>query len=157
LNRVGSRVRLARLAAAGCGLGYAPGMPGTVAAAAAACIGAALLLLPAWALLAAVAASTLGGYWTVRSAQVEGDPGWVVIDEIAGQLVTFLGLTHPTAIGVLDGFLLFRLLDILKPGPVGWADRRSGPFGIMADDLVAGLIAAGVLLALRTWVPAAFN
>lgn len=147
----------ARLIAAGGGLGYTPGMPGTAAAAAAACVGSGLLLLPAWALAGAVAVSAFGGYWAVRAARVQGDPGWVVIDEIAGQFVALLGLAHPTAIGVFSGFVLFRVLDIAKPGPVGWADRQSGAFGIMADDLIAGLIAAGVLLLLRTLWPAAFN
>ncbi len=152
-----NRTRVARLLAAGGGLGHVPGLPGTAAAAAAACIGGALLLLPTWILLAAAVVSTVGGYWAVRLARVEGDPGWVVIDEIAGQFIALLGLAHPTGIGLISGFVLFRLLDIVKPGPVGWADRQPGSFGIMADDLIAGLIAAAILLALRALWPAAFN
>ncbi len=47
--------------------------------------------------------------------------------------------------GWLGGFLLFRLFDIWKPGPAGWADRRRDPLGTMLDDLVAGAMAAAVL------------
>ncbi len=44
--------------------------------------------------------------------------------------------------GWISAFVLFRLLDIWKPGPVGWADRRKGPTGVMLDDVIAGLMAA---------------
>ena len=47
--------------------------------------------------------------------------------------------------GWVSAFLLFRLFDIWKPGPVGWADRRPGPTGVMLDDVVAGLIAAALV------------
>ena len=75
----------------------------------------------------------------------------------AGEFIALLGLSHPSGIGLLAAFLLFRLLDILKPGPVGWADHQSGAFGIMADDVIAGLIAAGVLFAARTVWPGALG
>ncbi|MDB5379409.1 MAG: phosphatidylglycerophosphatase, partial [Rubritepida sp.] len=51
-------------------------------------------------------------------------------------------------VGVMLAFALFRAFDILKPGPVGWADRQKGPFGVMADDVIAGALAAVVLLLL---------
>ena len=44
--------------------------------------------------------------------------------------------------GWISAFVLFRLFDIWKPGPVGWADRKSGPLGVMLDDIIAGLMAA---------------
>ena len=44
--------------------------------------------------------------------------------------------------GVVAAFLFFRLFDITKPGPVGWADRKGGAFGVMADDVIAGVFAA---------------
>lgn len=71
----------------------------------------------------------------------------IVWDEVAGYLVTMCGV--PTGWGwVLAGFLLFRLLDIAKPWPIRWLDRRlSGGLGIMADDLLAGLVAMAVLQA----------
>ena len=49
--------------------------------------------------------------------------------------------------------LLFRIFDNLKPGPVGWADRRHGAFGVMLDDLVAGAMGAVVILLLRVFWP----
>lgn len=145
--------RIARLIAAGGGAGFSPYAPGTVGSAAAAFIGAGLLKFPPAPLIAAALAATLGGFWAIRAARVEGDPGWVVIDEIAGQLIALLGLSHPSGLGLLSAFLLFRLLDILKPGPIGWADRQSGAFGIMADDIIAGLITAGVLFSIRAAWP----
>ena len=91
--------------------------------------------------------------WAIRAARVEGDPGWVVIDEIAGQWIAMLALPRPTWLGLLAAFALFRLLDILKPGPVGWADRQGGAVGVMADDVIAGAIAAIVLSLLYLWSP----
>jgi phosphatidylglycerophosphatase A len=74
-----------------------------------------------------------------------GDPGIVVIDEIVGQLIALAAAPyHPAA--ALAGFLLFRVFDILKPFPVGWLDNHiHGGFGIMLDDIVAGLYALLVL------------
>lgn len=140
---------LARFLAAGCGCGYAPLAAGTVASAVAALTGAGLLAWSPLALAAAGILAALGGWAAVQAAQVEGDPGWVVIDEFAGQWLTLLGLAQVTPLGVLIGFLLFRLLDISKLGPVGWADRRHDALGVMADDVIAGLLAAAILLALR--------
>lgn len=107
--------------------------------------------LPLAALLA-----TVGGIWAVRAAQVTGDPGWVVIDEFAGQFLSMLGLAQVTPAGVVLAFLLFRVLDIVKPGPIGWADRP-GPVGVMADDVMAGVIAALLLWAARLAWPGLFG
>ena len=69
------------------------------------------------------------------------DPGCIVIDEIAGMVVTFIGLPFTLTTAVL-GFILFRLLDILKPFPIRTLDQRlSGGLGIVADDVVAGIFA----------------
>ena len=57
-----------------------------------------------------------------------------------------LALSRPTIAGLITAFILFRLFDITKLGPVGWADRQHGAFGIMADDVIAGVIAAPLLL-----------
>jgi phosphatidylglycerophosphatase A len=146
-------MRLARFIAAGCGTGYAPVAAGTVASAAATVTGGLFLLVSPWMLVAMALLATTGGYLAVKRASVEGDPGWVVIDEFAGQWITLLALTRPTITGLVGGFVLFRLFDITKLGPVGWADRRHGVFGIMADDVIAGLIAAAMLLTLRLWWP----
>jgi phosphatidylglycerophosphatase A len=142
-------MRLARFIAAGFGTGYAPMAAGTVASLAAVGTGAALLQLSPLALVAAALLATVGGAVAVWRARVEGDPGWVVIDEFAGQWITLLALTRPTITGLIAAFVLFRVFDITKLGPVGWADRRHGAFGIMADDVMAGMIAAAVLGLLR--------
>jgi phosphatidylglycerophosphatase A len=142
-------MRLARFIAGGFGTGYAPFAPGTVASAAAVVTGAGLLLLSPWALAFAALLATIGGYLAVKRAAIEGDPGWVVIDEFAGQWISLLALARPTIPGLIAAFILFRLFDITKPGPVGWADRRHGAFGIMADDVIAGIIAAALLILVR--------
>jgi phosphatidylglycerophosphatase A len=148
-----------RLIASGCGLGFAPKAPGTVASAATVVAGAALAWVnPALLPLAALIAILLG-LWSIRAVAREmggeiGDPGWIVIDEIAGQFVALLGLARLTPAGMLAAFLLFRLLDIAKPGPVGWADRKHGPTAIIGDDLIAGAIAAGILWAVGQRFPA---
>ena len=150
-------MRLARFIAAGCGAGYAPLAAGTVASAVAVISGAGLMLLSPWALAVAAVLAIFGGYLAVKRASIEGDPGWVVIDEFAGQWITLLALPRPSLTGLLAAFVLFRIFDITKLGPVGWADRRHGAFGIMADDVIAGLIAAALLasaVAFRPdWIP----
>ena len=147
-------MRLARFIAAGMATGWAPVAPGTVASAVAALIGAGLLAWSPLALPVAAALATVGGVLAVRAARVEGDPGWVVIDEFAGQWIAMLGLARAAPLGVLLAFLLFRAFDIAKPGPVGWADRRHGAFWLMADDVIAGALVAAVLWGLRWAWPA---
>jgi phosphatidylglycerophosphatase A len=142
-------VRFARFIAGGFGTGFAPVAAGTVASAVAVVAGAAMLHESAYLLTAAAILATIGGYAAIRAARVEGDPGWVVIDEFAGQWITLLGLTTVTPLGLLAAFVLFRFFDVTKLGPVGWADRRHGAAGIMADDVIAGVIAASVLIAGR--------
>jgi phosphatidylglycerophosphatase A len=146
-------MRLARFIAAGFGTGYAPLAAGTVASAAAVVTGAGLLMLTPWLLALAALLAAAGGYLAVKRANIQGDPGWVVIDEFAGQWITLLALARPTISGLIAAFILFRLFDITKLGPVGWADRQHGPFGIMADDVIAGVIAAALLVLVRTSRP----
>lgn len=146
-------MRLARFIAAGFGTGYTPVAAGTVASAAAALTGAGLLQLSPLALTAAALLATIGGMVAVTRAGVEGDPGWVVIDEFAGQWISLMALARPTLAGVVAAFVLFRLFDVTKLGPVGWADRQHGAFGVMADDVIAGIIAASVLVLVRLLRP----
>ena len=110
----------------------------------------AVLLGPGWCLVAA-ALLTLAGLWAVaRLPERAEDPGWVVVDEGAGQLLALAALTPGAGWPwVVVAFGLFRLFDVLKPGPVGWADRQKGAVGVMLDDVVAGAMAAGVLGMLR--------
>jgi phosphatidylglycerophosphatase A len=73
------------------------------------------------------------------------DPGLIVIDEVAGQLLA-LAFAPQTLPGYALAFLLFRVADILKPFPADWLDANvHGGLGVMLDDLVAGLY-AGIAL-----------
>jgi phosphatidylglycerophosphatase A len=146
-------VTFARLIASGCGCGFVPIAPGTAGSAMALLSGALLMQLPPYALPVAVLIATLGGFWAVRAANVDGDPGWVVIDEFAGQWLAMFGLAHASLAGLFAAFLIFRVLDIAKPGPIGWADRQHGAAGVMADDVIAGAIAACILWAINARWP----
>ncbi len=101
-----------------------------------------------WAALLAL------GVWAAdRAERIYGpDDGRIVIDEVVGQLLTcapllFWGAATPAAL--VTAFVTFRVLDIWKPGPVGWAERHfEGGTGVMADDVVAGAIGAVGIAAL---------
>lgn len=133
------------------GVGFAPVAPGTAGSLVAVLIGACAMQGPGWLLPVLAALATVAGFLAIPRAVADRrtDPGWVVIDEVAGQWVAMLGLGAATPLGLLAAFALFRALDIWKPGPVGWADRQDGAFGIMVDDVLAGAIAAALLLAAR--------
>lgn len=139
--------------ASGLGVGAAPRAPGTAGSILGLIIG--LLLLRGGGMLTlivgVIALSALG-LWAIKRTNAErDDPGWVVIDEVAGQMIALLGLGAGGWFAAILAFGLFRLFDIWKPGPVGWADARHDALGIMADDWIAGLLAALSLLVLR-WV-----
>jgi phosphatidylglycerophosphatase A len=151
-------MRPARVIASGFGVGYVATAPGTAGSVLGLALGAALLALSPAALALGAAVVTAVGLWAIERALVGGparDPGWVVVDEVAGQMVALLGAAwRPSWAGLLIAFALFRLFDIAKPGPVGWADRRSGPVFVMADDLIAGaLAAAGTAILLTAIAP----
>jgi phosphatidylglycerophosphatase A len=148
---------IARWIASGFGTGFAPVAAGTMASAVATLVGAVLLWWSPLVLLVAVLLATFGGLWALHVGQIEGDPGWVTIDEFAGQWIALLGLAAVTPVGLLAAFVLFRFLDVTKLGPVGWADRQHGAAGIMADDLIAGALAAGILWAVRSHWPGALG
>lgn len=136
------------------GAGRVPVAPGTVGSA----IGVGLyLFLADWSLplqLGVVMGITVVGVWASDVAARHfgrEDPGVVVIDEVAGQLVTLL-LTGVSMPGVVAGFLLFRLFDIIKPWPANRFERLPGGLGIMADDVMAGIygnlvLQVGILVA----------
>jgi phosphatidylglycerophosphatase A len=92
--------------------------------------------------VAALAATLIGIPAATRVARESGreDPGHVVIDEVAGQLITLIGLS-PTWPHAALGLLLFRFFDILKPPPIRQFERLPEGTGIMLDDVVAGLFA----------------
>jgi phosphatidylglycerophosphatase A len=131
------------------GLGRVPAAPGTVAS---------LTALPfAWllmhyggtpALLTATLIAAVIGTWACNAyarAANEPDPSECVADELAGQWLT-CAFAPVSPAGLLLAFLLFRLFDVLKPWPIPLAERLEGGIGIMADDIVAALM-AGVLIA----------
>ncbi len=80
------------------------------------------------------------------------DPGYIVIDEVAGLWIALIASNGEWPL-VLLAFMLFRLFDIVKPWPVGWADRQlEGAIGVMADDVLAGLYAlAGTWIGAAVW------
>ena len=160
MSSANPRTRAAHLIAAGFGAGASPYAPGTAGSLVGLAIGAILLQAAPILLIAAIVLATYGGLWAITTATglplratpdaaTHADPGWIVIDEIAGQMLTLVALHRATPIGLLAAFALFRLFDIAKPGPIGWADRQGGAAGIMADDLLAGLAAALSLLLLQ--------
>jgi phosphatidylglycerophosphatase A len=142
---------MSRLIASFFGVGFFPVAPGTAGSAVALMAGAALMLGPPWLLPAAAAVAASAGFLAIRRAVTdpEADPGWVVIDEVAGQWIAMLGLAGVSLTGLVAAFVGFRVLDVWKPGPVGWADRQSGAFGIIADDILAGGAVAVVLYVIR--------
>ncbi len=144
-----------------CGVGYLRPAPGTWGSLAALPLAWVLHSLGGFPLLViATIAVFFGGLWATR-AMTEGtddhDPSEIVIDEVAGQFIALWAISYPswahgieiTALwpGWIAGFLLFRLFDITKPGPVGWADRKGDAMGVMLDDVIAGVFAGiGVLI-----------
>ncbi len=134
---------LARAVATAFGSGYSPFAPGTAGSA----VGL-LLFWPMagwkwpWQLGACVGLFLVGSLAATRVAERVGlkDPGIVVVDEVLGQWVTMAALpfTPATAVG---GFLLFRVMDIVKPWPARDLERLPGGWGIMADDVAAGVYA----------------
>lgn len=134
------------LATAG-GAGRFPIAPGTVGSA----VGIALyLLIWTWspgAQVVVLLAVSLAGVWASSEAERHfgrEDPSQVVIDEVAGQLATVM-LTGVNLPGVLAGFFLFRILDIIKPWPARRFESLHGGLGIMADDLMAGVYGNALL------------
>ena len=89
---------------------------------------------------------------TARRLGVHDHPG-IVWDEIVGYLVT-MTFAPPGWLWIVAGFVLFRLFYVLKPWPIKWLDRKvGGGFGIMVDDLLAGIVAAVVLYLLVMYFP----
>ncbi len=151
-----SSEKLAHVLGVWFGCGHFPGAPGTAGTVGA--IPLYLLLRPhgLWPVaMAAVVVSAVGTWASSIESRVlkTKDPQIVCIDEVAGVLVTWLAAPVGWK-GTLAGFVLFRLFDQLKPWPARWAERTlpSG-WGVMFDDVFAGLWGAAVLLA-ATHVPA---
>lgn len=96
-------------------------------------------------LLAAVICLAVWSAGQAEAALGQKDPGSIVIDEIAGMGVVFAGLPFSWPLAVA-GFILFRGIDIVKPPPIAWLERRfSGGVGVVIDDVAAGLICRIIL------------
>ena len=135
------------------GIGGLPKAPGT--------FGSLLSCLLAWpihfyggfiALIGAGLAALAIGIWAAERYQAETgrhDAPEVVIDEVAGQWLTLAAAPlDPVFFAV--AFVAFRFFDIVKPWPVGWADKQlRGGFGVMADDVLAAVYAALVVIVFR--------
>jgi phosphatidylglycerophosphatase A len=133
------------------GIGHAPRAPGTIASAVALPIAG----LIAWSggravlMLAAVLALAIGAWASELyvSHTKASDPCECVVDELAGQWIA-CAFAPLSLAGYALAFVLFRLFDIWKPWPVRQAEHLHGGLGIMADDVVAALIAGAILAAL---------
>jgi phosphatidylglycerophosphatase A len=143
---------LRRFVAAGLGVGWIPDRirgsddgAGTLGALLAIPLAVATQSLGVGVQVAVLAALCLVGWWASGSAAEGEDPGWIVIDEVAG---AFLAMMTLSGWPLVIGWLVARIGDITKRFPlVARAEGLSGPTGIMADDLVAGVwgLAAGLV------------
>lgn len=125
------------------GLGYIPVAPGTFTSLAAAAVFAAFpVLLEPQVAVPSILIITAVGIWAsgVMEETCGHDPSEATIDEFSGQWLTLLLLPEGW-VTVLLGFAAFRFFDILKPEPVNSAQKLPGGWGVMADDLVAGVYA----------------
>jgi phosphatidylglycerophosphatase A len=97
-----------------------------------------------------VAVTALGMWAASRVERVLGakDPGVIVIDEVAGMLLSMLGLPRSLPV-LITAFLLFRLFDIWKPFPARESQALTGGMGVMVDDLIAGLYALVLVMGAR--------
>ena len=138
------------------GAGYFPIAPGTAGSLVGVAVVAVLAQLPlggaaAIGVLAAVSVVLFAlGVWAAGEAEKffgRTDPGQVVMDEVVGQMLTFLPFPHATWKWLLGGFLLFRTFDIVKPFPARQAERIPRGWGIMIDDVIAGGYGMAVLVA----------
>lgn len=137
------RDRIAVIIGTTLGTGFFPIAPGTVGSFVAVLV---LFFAPVMSLslfVAAILVTLAAGVWAAgRCEKLWGkDPGRVNWDEVAGQMITLL-LVPKTLLFYTAGFFLFRFFDILKPSPVRDAEKLPGGWGIMMDDVLAGVYAA---------------
>lgn len=137
------------------GAGYSPVAPGTCGTLVTVPLAYALAPLPAWQfLLFTVALTGLGILAAERADHAWGthDSGRIVIDEVVGYLftMTFVDRSHWAPLVV--GFVVFRALDIIKPPPIRWLDENlPGGYGVVLDDVAAGLLGMAIMIGLEHW------
>ncbi|MDA1306428.1 MAG: phosphatidylglycerophosphatase A [Acidobacteria bacterium] len=137
------------------GAGFFPFAPGTVGSAIGVVLYMATRHWPASWQIGLLVGVTLVGIWAsgvAATALKREDPGPVVIDEVAGQLVT-LCLTGANLWGAIIGFFVFRVFDIIKPPPARQLEDLPGGVGIVADDLMAGVYGWVVVTGILWWWP----
>lgn len=143
---------LSKAIATALGAGYSPIAPGTCGTAVAVPLALVLAGLPIWQFLVVTLAITAIGIWAAdRADRAWGthDSGRIVIDEVAGYLTTMALVDRGHWIPLLIGFVVFRVLDIVKPPPVRWLDENlPGGWGVVLDDIAAGVIGMAVMVAL---------
>jgi phosphatidylglycerophosphatase A len=145
------RNRIAGALATWFGCGNLPVAPGSGASACALALAFLLVRFRGWRPwhFAVLALALLApAVWAAQRKAVESgqrDPRVIVIDEVLGQWITLAGAVTLNWKSWLAAFLLFRLFDILKPFPIRRVEALSGGFGIVADDLAAGIYGALVL------------
>jgi len=132
------------LLAFGFGSGLAPKAPGTFGTIVAVPLYLLLLDLNLTSYLIVCSVISLAGIYIcgycAKSLDTHDHPG-IVWDEIAGFLITMISISF-SWLNLLLGFILFRIFDIFKPWPINWIDKKvSGGFGIMLDDILAGIFA----------------
>ncbi len=134
--------------ALGFGSGLSPKAPGTMGTLAAIPLFLLCSMLPSNYYLLVTLLICAVGVWICDVASKDAgvhDHGAIVWDEIAGFFITMVAI--PVSVEtVIFGFAFFRLFDIVKPWPISWIDRKAkGGFGIMIDDVVAGLFAGAIM------------
>ncbi len=146
--------RLAFVLATGFGSGYSPFAPGTAGSAVGLLFvwGMSYLSLP-WQLAAVLVVTVLSMIAADIVARSTGlkDPGLIVADEIAGMMVTMIAIPL-SATSLILGFILFRVMDVVKPPPARQFENFKGGIGIVADDLMAGVYAHLALRGILMWI-----
>ena len=145
--------RFLEFVAEGFGLGRSPAMPGTVGTAVLGGLSFWFLASSVWTYFALFWLVTLLGLAGSNKLAVrmgKTDPGRVVIDEWSGYLCATLFLPANIYVGVA-AFVLFRIFDVLKPQPARWAESLPGSWGIMTDDVIAGIY-TNLILQIAVWV-----
>ncbi|MBW2544082.1 MAG: phosphatidylglycerophosphatase A [Deltaproteobacteria bacterium] len=147
--------RLIRIAATGLGSGLSPLAPGTAGTLVGIPVYMVFSRFP-WPLylLSVIAFSLFAVYVSQEAEKIynEKDPPRIVIDEIAGFQVTMF-LVAPTVWHILLGFIIFRVFDIIKPFPIRLCERSfPGGYGVVGDDIVAGIYGNIILLLLIRFV-----
>jgi phosphatidylglycerophosphatase A len=129
-------------------VGRLPLAPGTLGSAIGLPIYWIMPALPPFLVLGGLIGFIIFSFWIAGEAEkILGakDPGCIVIDEVAGMLVAFYALPRAVLIG-MAGFVIFRLLDILKPFPIRLMETKCpGGIGVVMDDVIAGLMSNALL------------